>query len=186
MNITFVPLVELHFPLLLKWLNSTHVKKWWYSNISWTEELIHEKYINYVRGYKIENGIAKKINPYIISLNNNLIGYVQIYNAYDFPVSKLITGSKSVAYTQFTEFPLNLGIFDIFIGEENCLKQGIGLQSIIQFLKEHGKCFSHIFVDPDSANIAAIRTYKKAGFKKTKEQPNLNEVWMTRNKVIEE
>ncbi|NBO24779.1 MAG: aminoglycoside adenylyltransferase, partial [Chlamydiae bacterium] len=29
MKITFAPLAESHFSLLLKWLESPHVKKWW-------------------------------------------------------------------------------------------------------------------------------------------------------------
>ena len=54
MNIIFKPLGEADFPLLLKWLEKSHVKAWWDPDILWTLELIKEKYSDYVKGYKIE------------------------------------------------------------------------------------------------------------------------------------
>ncbi|MBY0292843.1 MAG: acetyltransferase, partial [Alphaproteobacteria bacterium] len=51
-HITFIPLQEHHFPLLLKWLEVPHVKAWWDQNILWTSELIKEKYGAYVQGFK--------------------------------------------------------------------------------------------------------------------------------------
>ena len=53
MNITFTSLTESHFPLLLKWLETTHVKLWWDQDVKWTPELIQEKYGSYVKGYKL-------------------------------------------------------------------------------------------------------------------------------------
>ncbi len=48
-NITFETLSEKHFSLLLKWLETPHVKKWWDQDIHWTLGLIKEKYDNYVK-----------------------------------------------------------------------------------------------------------------------------------------
>ncbi len=45
-NITFKVLKEEHFLLLLKWLETPHVKLWW---VNWTLGLIKEKYDNYVK-----------------------------------------------------------------------------------------------------------------------------------------
>jgi len=42
MIITFKPLQETHFPLLLKWLETPHVKQWWDEDVVWTLELIKE------------------------------------------------------------------------------------------------------------------------------------------------
>lgn len=36
MIIKFIPLAELHFSLLLKWLNTSHVKSWWDRDVNWT------------------------------------------------------------------------------------------------------------------------------------------------------
>ena len=53
MAITFKPLNESHFPLLLKWLESPHVKKSWDQDVTYTIELVKEKYSSYVKGYKL-------------------------------------------------------------------------------------------------------------------------------------
>ena len=93
--------------------------------------------------------------------------YQNIFNAYDFARSKPLTG-----------LPLSLAAFDIFIGEEKYLNQGIGSKAIIQFLKEHSCSYVFIFADPKSTNLAAIRSYEKAGFEKVNIQSNKDEVWM--------
>ncbi len=89
MKITFAPLAELHFPLLLKWLEAPHVKAWWDKDVRWTAELIQEKYSDYVKGYKIlqlaDRTIHKPIHAFVISLNSQPIGYIQCYNKHDFP-----------------------------------------------------------------------------------------------------
>jgi RimJ/RimL family protein N-acetyltransferase len=169
MKITFKPLRETDFSLLLKWLEAPHVKSWWDQCIQWTPDLIQQKYGDYVKGYKLENGVAKPINAYIICLDEAPIGYIQSYNAYDFARSKPLNG-----------LPSSLAAFDMFIGEENYLKRGIGSKALVLFLKKHCDSYTHIFADPESVNLAAIRAYEKAGFKKTKEQPDTGEVWMIR------
>jgi RimJ/RimL family protein N-acetyltransferase len=184
MNITFSPLAESHFPLLLKWLETPHVKAWWSvdqnsqrvgevkqkeEEAKWTSSLIQEKYINYVKGFKLENGVNKPIQAYIIFVDTIPIGYIQIYNAYAFPRSKPLIG-----------LPLDLAAFDVLIGEEGYLKRGIGSMAIMQFLKEYGGKYTHIFVDPETTNLAAIHAYEKAGFKKINQQPESDEVWMLR------
>ena len=53
MNISFRPLVESDFAHLLKWLESSHIKKWWDQDIIWNIELIRKRYKNYTKGYKV-------------------------------------------------------------------------------------------------------------------------------------
>jgi RimJ/RimL family protein N-acetyltransferase len=167
MKITFMPLTESHFPLLLEWLEKPHVKAWWDPNVKWTLALIQEKYSDYVKGYKLDNGIPKPIKAYIICAEDKPIGYVQIYNAYDFPREPPLSG-----------FPKNLGTFDIFIGNEKYLKRNVGSKAIIKFFNLHAHQYSQIFVDPDPSNIAAIKCYEKAGFRQVPEQKNTTEIWM--------
>ena len=169
-NITFVPLSESHFSLLLKWLEAPHVKSWWDQSTKWTPELIQQKYGDYVKGYKLENGTKKPINAFIICIGENPIGYIQVYNAYDFSRSKPLNG-----------LPKSLAAFDIFIGEESFLKNGIGTKVMNQFF-ENNIDYSYIFASPDSKNIAAMRAYEKTGFTKIDEQTDTNEVWMIKRK----
>ena len=160
-------LTKSHFSLLLKWLETPHVKAWWDQDVKWTSELIQKKYANYIKGYKLENGVAKTIKAYIICGDSVPIGYIQIYSAYDFARSKPLTG-----------LPSSLAAFDVLIGEESYLKQGLGSQAIEQFLKKHGNIYTHVFADPENTNLAAIRAYEKAGFKKIIEQSDTGELWM--------
>lgn len=170
MKITFVPLAESHFPLLLKWLESPHIKKWWDQDVTYTLDLVREKYSSYIKGYKLVDGVPQPIQGFIIYNNQNPIGYIQIYNAYDFPRSKTLSG-----------LPANLGAFDIFIAEESALQQGLGSKAIVEFLKLHGDQYSYIFADPDINNVVAVKCYERAGFKKVSEQADIGEVWMIKD-----
>ena len=166
MNITFSPLAFQHFPLLLKWLKAPHVKAWWDPDIKWTPELVQEKYASYVKGYKLENSEAKEMHAYIITVSEKLIGYIQIYNAYDFPRD-----------IPLSDLPESLAAFDVFIGEYECLGKNIGSQAIQKFLESFcDRKYTHIFADPDCGNIAAIRAYEKAGFQKIKSVETC--IWM--------
>ncbi len=153
MKIKFIALSIFDFPLLYKWLEASHVKQWWDEDIINTEE--------YVEGYKLENGKKKPISAFIIYFSDKSIGYIQIYNAYDFD--------------QIIDLPKSLGAIDFYIGEEDYLKQGIGNEILEAFDYQE---FDHIFVDPDKNNIVAIKTYEKASFKKIVKHLDTNEAWM--------
>jgi len=158
MNITFNKLTEKHFPLLLKWLGISHVKQWWDKNIDWTIEKVKIKY-----GPRVAN---KDIKCFIIEYEEVPIGYIQIYDAYKFPRSKTFSG-----------LPTNLGAIDFFIAEEEYLGKGLGSLIISKFIEEHNS-FDHLFVDPDSENIAALKTYLKVGFKEVQKHVDVRKTWM--------
>lgn len=171
-KISFQELKSSHFPLMLRWLEAPHVKKWWDQDISYTMDLVQEKYGSYANGYKKVYGVHKPIKAFIIYADDVAIGYIQIYNVHDFLRN---------------EIPLNLpaecGALDIFIGEEDALGKGLGSRSITQFLKLHAQRYSHVFVDPDAKNIAAIKAYERAGFKKIR-SPLREAVWMVYDNPI--
>lgn len=174
MIITFQPLQEVHFPLLLKWLETPHIKAWWDQDVKWTPELIKEKYGSYVPGYKCEQGLKKTLRAYIVYVEDNPIGYVQIYNAHDF---------SQEDNTSLVELPDSLAGLDIFIGEEEFLGKGLGACIIKQFLTEYvDPHYDACFVDPAAGNIKAIRTYEKAGFKKIKMVNEGTVTWMVRER----
>lgn len=172
MNVTFLPLSESHFPLLLKWLGAVHVKKWWDQDMTYTPHLVKEKYGDCIEGYRAVNGVKKPIEAYIICLDGKPIGYIQAYNAYDFPRDQELTG-----------LPESLAAFDIFIGEEEYLNKGIGSESIRKFTEEYiFPKYKYAFVDPEFKNEAAVRAYEKAGFKILKRVGNL--FWMVAHKKV--
>ncbi len=161
-QINFLPLSTMHFPLLLKWLESPHVKAWWNDNIVWDLKKISEKYTSYVQGYKIEKGIKKPIQAFIICHDNQPIGYIQLYNAYDF-----------FRINQSPNLPKSLAAFDMYIGEQTLLKRGVGRHALVLFLKQYADpVYEAVFTDPDTLNVAAIKTYLNAGFHKLPLQPD--------------
>jgi RimJ/RimL family protein N-acetyltransferase len=162
MKITFAPLAQSHFSLLLKWLEAPHVKTWWDADINWTPELIQKKY-----GERINNKI---IFPYIIYADDHPIGYIQLYRVHDFPRSKPLNN-----------IPQNCAAIDVFIGEQKFIHRGVGSKAIRQFLEHYCDPFyTHTFTNPDINNIAAIKAYENAGFERINEQPDSHEVWMLR------
>lgn len=164
MKIKFLKLSISDFPLLLKWLGNHHVKQWWDQDITHAEKSIEEKYISYTQGYKLENGEKKAISAFIIYLDDKPIGYIQLYNAYDFSRNKPLAN-----------LPKSLGKLDFYIGEEEYLRRGIGSAILREFNYQN---YDYILVDPDINNIAAIKTYERVGFKKVTEHPDTNEIWM--------
>lgn len=167
MSIDFKPLTQSDFPLLLKWLETLHVKQWWDSNIKWTAELIAEKYSSYVENYKkviIDNKIVKKpIYAFIIIHNGIPIGYIQHYNIYDF--------IEDFSFLSVDSLPKSCASLDFYIGNINFIGKKLGHVIVMEFYRRYiFPTFNHIILTVDSKNIIAIRTYGKAGFKILKEE----------------
>jgi aminoglycoside 6'-N-acetyltransferase len=176
MTITFNKLESAHFPLLLKWLMTPHVRQWWDTNIEWTPTLIAEKYGQYINGYKrlhLASGVIEKpMHAYVIVSDGEEIGYMQYYNKHDFP--------SEYGY-EIDYFPENLAAIDWYIGEPDYLRQGLGTKALNQFIADYVfKDFEAAFVDPDVKNIAAIRTYERCGFQTTKQISDIT--WMLKHK----
>lgn len=170
MIISFTPLVERHFPLLYKWLQAPHVKKWWDPHVSWSMESITEKYASYVQGFKMENNMRKAIYPYIILCDNVPVGYIQFYHAYDF--------ARDVP---LKNLPPSLAALDFYIGEAQYLGKGLGAKILIQFIQQYlEKKFQYVFVDLNINNYVAIKTYERAGFSKIQDIPGHKLIWMLR------
>ncbi len=174
MKITFIPLQDQHLSLLLKWLETPHVKAWWDSDVQWTSELIKEKYGSYVHGYKVDHGIKKPMHAFIIAVDDQKIGYIQLYNAHTYKRDDGL----------FPEgLPSSLAGIDIFIGEVQYRGKGYGSEIIKQFLAEHvDPFFESCFIDPDITNLRAIRAYENAGFVKMNTVMKGKVVWMVRGK----
>ena len=171
MKISFKPLATTDFENLLKWLQQPHVKKWWDANINYTLELIQEKYGSYVDGYKKIGSERKPIRAFIIYFDDTPIGYIQYYNAYDFPRDGY----------QLNNLPKSLAAIDCFIGDENYLGKGVGSKSLELFLDSHVFTeFDYALVDPDGSNLAAIKTYENAGFKPFDDQTTESVVLMVK------
>lgn len=161
MSIEFAPLSKEDFMKLQQWLNIPHVNSWYGESKNWTLEMVLDKYSSYCDGLKLELGEMKPIHAFIIHYDEQPIGYIQYYNAYDF----LRDGY------QLKSLPKSLAAVDMFIGEEKYRGKGIGSKAIELFLNAHAfKDFDYAFVDPESSNLAAIKTYSQVGFKACDDQ----------------
>jgi aminoglycoside 6'-N-acetyltransferase len=78
LDVKFYSLLPTHFELMFRWLEAPHVKKWWDQDISYTLDLVREKYESYTQGYKSVDGIKKPIDAYIINFDDQPIGYIQL------------------------------------------------------------------------------------------------------------
>lgn len=171
----FLQLEELHFPLLLKWLETPHVKKYWDQEMVHTFETVSKKYTPYVLGYKLDGNLSKPLYAYIIYFNELAIGYIQYYNFYDFP--------REYDFPRNT-LPISLGAVDLFIGEPNFTGQGLGSQVLELFTSTYVfKKFDNCFVDPDVNNIAAVKAYRKAGFIELT-SPQNDITWLIKENIL--
>jgi aminoglycoside 6'-N-acetyltransferase len=68
MKITFELLNESHFSFLLNWLELPHIKKWWDQDITYTIDLVREKFGKRIHGLAISNNSNNRTYAYIISL----------------------------------------------------------------------------------------------------------------------
>lgn len=154
-TIHFEPFASHHLPILHKWMQQPHVSRWWGDNISWTDDAIEKKYRSCLQGYKMHNGEKKDIFPFVITYHHKPIGYIQMYRAADFPSEKF----------DLKENLNNSAALDFYIGEADCIVQGIGSDILKAFLSNHlFPKYSSCLVDPEKGNKGAIKTYAKAGF----------------------
>ncbi len=176
MNISFRKLQKEDFPLILKWLMVAHVRKWWDPDINWNLDKIEEKYQYYVEGFKLlrlkDKTIKKPMHAYIIQLDDKDIGYIQYYDKHDFPPEQ--------GY-DVNEIPDKCAAIDWYIGEVEFTGKGIGPESLEVFIKNIiDKKFKYLFVDPETDNEIAIKSYKKSGFEIIKTIPISKITWMIR------
>jgi aminoglycoside 6'-N-acetyltransferase len=158
-HLSFVTLACDHFPLLHKWMQEPHVSQWWGEGKTWSFNDIQEKYHSYTLGYKVDHGVKKSISPFIIYFQGHPIGFIQIYNAFDFPREGYKVEDVGVDLSK------PLAAIDFYIGDPEHIGRGIGAEVLIAFLTKY--VFPHFeacLVDPEKSNKVAIKTYAKAGF----------------------
>ena len=137
----FRPVTEKDLPMIAGWLAEPHVAEWW--NDPATEIAGIRDHIDSI-----------SVEPLIVELDGKPIAYLQSYDPHmedDHPYADQPFGT--------------LGI-DLTIGRPELIGIGHGSAIARQFaedLFEEG--VPRVIIDPDPANIRAIRAYEKAGFR---------------------
>ena len=149
-GISFRRLRASDLDLMHRWLNTAHVRRWWYAEGSSYAE-IEEHYLPAIEGRE-----ATKL--FLILYEGEPIGFIQSYR---------ISAEDDEAYASLVDVEDSAGV-DLLIGDPEYLYRGLGRHVIRRFLSEH------VFTDPgvevcvigpEPKNAAAIRAYEKAGFR---------------------
>ncbi|MBP1994419.1 GNAT family N-acetyltransferase [Paenibacillus eucommiae] len=141
------------FSLLFKWLNDKEVLSYIEGpGTKYTHEQIIEKYGPRAKG-------EHYVTPCIIECNHSPIGYLQFYQLQEVEIQEYGVKEGRPQYGM-----------DIFIGETDYWNKGVGtaaLKSMVRFLFTEREA-EDIYIDPQTWNIRAIKSYEKCGFKKVK------------------
>lgn len=166
-EIMFEPLSTDHFNLLHKWIQEPHVWQWWGEGKSWTFDEIKEKYSSYTLCHKIEFGVKKTIHPFIIKLQGKPIGFIQYYNAFDFPRTGFDVESV------WDDKNGTLAALDFYIGDSTYIGKGLGSEVLRIFLQNQVfKQYNACLVDPEKNNKTALKAYSKSGFSTVQDLPS--------------
>ena len=149
-EIDFAPVTEQDLPLLLGWLAQPHWQEWWGGDI--------EAELSYWRDMIADRDSTR---PYMLLHLGRPIGYIQYWLVRD---AMLEPSLDEAAY--LSALPEDAVGVDLSIGPADLLSRGIGSRALAAFVADlRAKGYENIIIDPDSANIRAIRAYEKAGFR---------------------
>jgi aminoglycoside 6'-N-acetyltransferase len=137
--VRFVPVAEIHRPLLLHWLSQPHVQEWWGDP---------QKELALIYDNKGEH------QPFIVEVAGQPIAYIQSWTPAQHPDLPW----------QHHMTPTMRGI-DIMIGDVNNLGKGLGSLIVKHFAaKLFREGATRLIIDPEICNERAVKAYMKAGF----------------------
>jgi aminoglycoside 6'-N-acetyltransferase len=138
---TFRPVSDNDLSMIAAWLQMSHMAQWWGED---PEEELDD----------IKSHIhSLSVRPYIIELNGKPIGYLQTYD----PHLEL--------NHPYQDQPMGTIGLDLSIGDPDLIGKGHGPRLIDAFARKlFSQGVTRVIIDPDPANLVAIRAYKKAGF----------------------
>jgi len=100
------------------------------------------------------------VRAYVVTLDGRDAGYIQAYDVAAFP-----------EYARSLESGAGTSSMDLFIGEEDLVRRGLGPRVIGRFVDEVVLADARVMTciaGPGEGNIAAIRAFEKAGFRRWK------------------
>ena len=146
-EIGFLPVAPEHYPLLDAWLRAPHMQEWWGDP---------EDELAYIRDM-VEGRDTSQ--PFLFTLDGLPIGYIQVW---------FVGHHQSEAWIEdhpwLAELPPETVGVDLSIGDPDLLSKGIGSAALAAFTRGlYADGHRTIIIDPDPANIRAVRAYVKAG-----------------------
>lgn len=153
--IYFKSLTENDLPLLFTWFQKPHIKKWYARGEEYTFDMIKKKYLSRIID-------SESIPNFIIFADDTPIGYIQFYCVKDyFP-----DGVTDYSHPLFDSYkPSEIAGVDLFIAEENYLKNGYATLALTEFIKNYiRKRFALLIADPLKSNKNAVQFFMKNKF----------------------
>ncbi len=147
--ITFRPVTHADLPLLADWLARPHWREWWGDA---------ETELGYMRDM-IEG--RDTTEPFLFQIAGIPGGYIQMWRIADNRVDPWLANAPWML-----DLPDHAIGVDLSLADPARLSQGIGsavLRAFVALLRDRGHDF--IIIDPDPANLRAVRAYAKAGFR---------------------
>lgn len=143
----FVPVTPADRPLLFEWLSTAQSQKWWGD----PDEEIRLIY---------EGEASGESSGYIVhDVDQGPFAYIQSWPCDGQPADAIVDEPWVADQAAGT-----LGI-DITIGKPNMLGKGLGSRAVAAFCaKLFAEGAPRLVIDPDAANLRAVRAYEKAGF----------------------
>lgn len=140
------PMTEGDFPVLVTWVNTEHVARWWDDNRS--AEQIAAYYGPGLRG-------DDPVRYWVFEVNGRSVGFCQDYRISDHPDYALLCGH-----------PEAIG-FDYVIGEPAYVDRGLGTSLLWVFLRDivlpAYPGAPELFAAPDHRNTRSLRVLAKLG-----------------------
>lgn len=150
----FIPFQEPHTDLLLEWLAKPHVSKFWQEEGA--RDQIWARYRDFPK---------RHVHPFVFEIDGRIVGYIQYYDA-----------AKVGGGWWADEKPGAFGI-DLMIGDESLTGRNIGpnvIREFMAFVAAREPALTNFIIDPEPANVRAIRAYEKVGFRKEKNMTTPN------------
>jgi aminoglycoside 6'-N-acetyltransferase len=148
-QITFREVTDVDLPMIANWLERPHLREWWGQPA--TE-------LGYI-GAMIEG--RDTTEPYLFLIDGVPQGYIQCWYIADNRIEPWLTEAPWLL-----DLPDHAVGVDLSIADPALLSRGIGtsvLRAFVAKLRNRGRDF--IIIDPDPANLRAVRAYTKVGFR---------------------
>jgi RimJ/RimL family protein N-acetyltransferase len=147
--LSFRPLEAGDVARVAGWYFAPHAQRWFGKDR--TPESIEREFTDYLAG-------SEPLHSYVVGYDGRSMGLLQWARFGDFPV-------EMRAYGVTDPDAVNC---DVLIGEPELVHRGLGAPMLRRFLDEvvfaADPRFSTCVIDPEEANVVAIRTYAKLGF----------------------
>ncbi|MGL4320975.1 MAG: GNAT family N-acetyltransferase [Paracoccaceae bacterium] len=148
-DIGFRAVTTADLPLLATWMARPHWAEWWGeadTELGYVQDMIEGR---------------DDTQPFIFTLDGVPQGYIQVWRIASARTEPWLTEAPWLMW-----LPDNTVGVDLSLADAAMLSRGVGsavLRAFVARLRAAGE--TEIIIDPDPANLRAVRAYEKAGFR---------------------